>query len=112
MNTRIFSALAAIAMSSAVVIPAMARDATYDTTATGRPAVSSQAGITQSGTTQSAQAMTPSRRDTYGSAYESRSGSSTSSDEWSRSDANDTVHGIGNNVMVGNGPGYAWWKDR
>jgi hypothetical protein len=97
MNTRIFSVLAAIAMSS-VAIPAMAGDTT-DAAATSRPVASSQTGITQS-----AQAMTPSARGRYSSPTASRPSS--------RMPANDTVHGIGNNVKVGNGPGYAWWKDR
>jgi hypothetical protein len=99
MNTRIFSVLAAIAMSS-VAIPAMARDTT-DAATTSQPAAS-----TQRGTTQSAQAMPPSAR---GNAYGSPTASSYSS-QWQRTD--DTVRGIGNNVKVGNGPGYAWWKDR
>jgi hypothetical protein len=100
MNTRIFSVLAAVALSSAA-LPALARD-TNDVAGATRPAVASP-----SGTTQSAQAMTPPSR---GDAVSVSPYVSQTPSQWQRSD-DDTVRGIPS-VKVGPGPGYAWWKDR
>jgi hypothetical protein len=90
MNPRLFSALAALAVSSTIAGCALAGDSSADAANNGA-----------TGATQSAAATTS----------QSASGTSGSTGAWQPTRGGpDDVSGV-NGVQVGNGPGYAWWKD-